>query len=65
MSNTSKTFVEGASIKRPPLFVGENYPFWKIQMKIFLESVDKSVWDAVMNEPFKPIKIVDGETFPK
>ena len=34
-------------------------------MKIFLESVDKEVWDAVVNGPFKPIKIVDGETFPK
>ena len=34
-------------------------------MKIFLESVDKGVWDAVVNGPFKPIKIVDGETFPK
>jgi len=34
-------------------------------MKIFLESVDKGVWDAVVNGPFKPIKIVDGETLPK
>jgi len=65
MSNTSQTFAEGASINRPPLFAGENYPFWKIRMKIFLESVDKGVWDAVVNGPFKPIKIVDGETFPK
>jgi len=65
MSNTSQTFVEGASINRPPLFVGENYPFWKIRMKIFLESVDIGVWYAVVNGPFKPIKIVDGETFPK
>jgi len=30
-----QTFVEGASIIRSPLFVGENYPFWKIRM-IFL-----------------------------
>ncbi|XP_027903654.1 uncharacterized protein LOC114163549 [Vigna unguiculata] len=34
-------------------------------MKIFLESIDKGVWDAVVNGPFKPIKIVDRETFPK
>jgi len=27
MSNTSQTFVEGASINRLPLFAGENYPF--------------------------------------
>jgi len=41
MSNTSQTFAEGASINMPPLFAGENYPFWKIRMKIFLESVNK------------------------
>jgi len=62
MSNTFQTFAEGASINRPPLFVGENYPFWKIRMKIFLESVDKGVWDVVVNRPFKPIKIVEGKT---
>jgi len=62
MSNTSQTFAEGASINRPPLFAGENYPFWKIRMKIFLESVDKGVWDAVVNGPFQPIKVVEGKT---
>jgi len=59
MSNTSQTFAEGAFINKPPLFAGENYPFWKIRMKICLESVDKGVWDAVVNGPFKPIKIVE------
>ena len=62
MSNTSETFAEGASINKPPLFAGENYPFWKIRMKIFLESGDKGVWDAVVNGPFKPSKIGEGKT---
>jgi len=65
MSNTSQTFVEGASINRPHLFASENYPFWKIRMKIFLESMDKGVWDAVVNGPFKPIKVVEGKSVPK
>jgi len=43
MSNTSQTLAEMASINRPPLFAGENYLFWKIRMKMFLESVDKGV----------------------
>jgi len=34
-------------------------------MKIFLESLDKGVWDAVVNGPFKPIKIVEGKTILK
>ena len=65
MSNTSQTFAEGASINRPPLFAGENYPFWKIRIKIFLESVNKGVWDVVVNGPFQPIKIVEGKNVPK
>ena len=31
-------------------------------MKFFLESLDKGVWDAVVNGPFKPIKIVEWKT---
>jgi len=65
MANISHTFSEGASINRPPLFSGDNYPFWKIRMKIFLESVDKGVWDAIVNGPFIPTKIVEGKTMPK
>jgi len=34
-------FGEGASINRPPLFCGLNYQFWKVRMKIFMESLDK------------------------
>jgi len=54
MANISQTFTEGASINKPPFFIGENYPFWKIRMKIFLESVDKGVWDAIVSGPFQP-----------
>ena len=35
MVGQNQTFAEGASINRPPLFTGENYPFWKIRMQIF------------------------------
>jgi len=34
-------------------------------MKIFLESVDKGVWDAIVNGLFIPTKIVEGKTMPK
>jgi len=33
-------FAEGVSIHRPPMFSGINYQFWKIRMKIFIESIN-------------------------
>ncbi|WVZ06169.1 hypothetical protein V8G54_019515 [Vigna mungo] len=51
----------GASTNRPPLFVDENYPFWKIRMQIFLEYVDKGIWDAILNGPFVSTKTVTHE----
>jgi len=47
-------FGEGASINRPPLFCGLNYQFWKVKMKIFVESLDRGIWDAIENSPFIP-----------
>ena len=37
------------SLNTPPLFDGSNYTFWKVRMRTFLCSIDKSVWDAVEN----------------
>ena len=60
MANISQTFSEGVSINRPPLFAGENYLFWKIRMKIFLESIDMGVWDAIVNGPFIPMHTINN-----
>ena len=38
---------QSQSLNAPPYFDGSNYAFWKVQMKAFLCSIDKSVWDAV------------------
>jgi len=48
-------FVECASINRPPLFCGVYYQFWKVRMKIFVESIDKTIWNAIKNKPFIPM----------
>jgi len=48
-------FGEGTSINRPPLLCGVNYQFWKVRMKIFLESIDKGIWDAIKNGHFIPM----------
>ena len=35
------------SLNALPYFDGNNYAFWKIQMRAFLCSIDETVWDAV------------------
>jgi len=29
-------------------------------MKIFIESIDRGIWNAIVNDPFIPIHVVDG-----
>jgi len=53
-------FAEGASINKPPMFLGVNYQFWKVRMKIFIESIDRGIWNAIVNGPFIPMHFVDG-----
>jgi len=47
-------FGKGASINRPPLFCGLHYQFWKVRMKIFVKSIDRGIWYAIVNGPFVP-----------
>jgi len=62
MAKFKLPFNEGASINRPSMFVGVNYAFWNIRMKIFMESIDLGIWDAIVNGPFVPIHVVKEET---
>ena len=52
MAENKLPFGEGALIHRPPMFSGINYQFWKIRMKIFIESIDQGIWDAIINGPY-------------
>ena len=52
MAENKLPFAEGASIHRPPMFSDINYEFWKIRMKIFIESIDQGIWDAIINGPY-------------
>ena len=65
MAEGKLPFGEGASINRPSLFSGVNYQFWKIRMKIFIESLDRGIWDAIVNDPYVPKTVVDGVTINK
>jgi len=52
-------FVESASINRPPKFSGVNYQFWKDKMKIFIESIDHGIWNAIVNGPYVPMIVLN------
>jgi len=59
MAENRLPFVEGASINRPPMFCGVNYQFWKVRMRIFIESIHRGIWN-VINGPYVPMHVVDG-----
>ena len=61
MSEFKVFFAEGSSINRPPMFNGMNYAFWKIRMKIFMESIDSCIWEAVDHGPYVPMQVVKDE----
>jgi len=60
MAENKLPFAEGASIHRPPMFSGVNYQLWKVRMKIFIESIDRGIWDVIVNGPYIHMSIVNG-----
>jgi len=59
MAENKLPFAEGASINRPPMFFRVNYQFWKARMKIFIESIDCDIWNAIVNGPYVPVHDVN------
>ena len=59
-ANNNSVFKDGGSRKKPPLFYGEYFDFWKIRMKAHLEAQGEEIWDAVQNGPFVPVTVVNG-----
>jgi len=45
-------FGKGASLNKPPLFCGKNYQIWCIRMKFFIESLDKEIWNVILNNAY-------------
>lgn len=45
---------------RAPVFVGENYEYWKDCMSVHIMSIDMEVWNSIKNGRFNPTKVVDG-----
>ncbi|KAL2336401.1 hypothetical protein Fmac_010847 [Flemingia macrophylla] len=65
MASNQLPFVEGASINRPPLFCGDNYAFWKVRIKIFMESVHRSIWQVVVTDYKVPTMLINGQEVEK
>ena len=38
---------KGQSLIIPPLFDSTNYAYWKVRMRVFLQSLDEKVWQAI------------------
>ena len=44
----------GQSLIIPPLFDNTNYAYWKVRMRVFLQSLDEKLWLAVEVDWKKP-----------
>jgi len=52
---------EGVASNKPRFFFcGENYPFSKVQMQIFLEYIDRGIWDVILNGSFVPVHVINN-----
>ena len=58
-------FAEATSINKPQLFCGMNYPFWKFQMKFFMEYVNRGIWNVVVKGYTIPTQLVEGKIVEK
>jgi len=61
MIESKLIFTECASNHTPLMFCGLNYQFWKIRMQIFIESIDKGIWDVIVNGPYTPKCVVENK----
>ena len=43
------TFREGQSTTRPPYFDGNDYPYQKTMIRIYLQVLDYEIWEIVNN----------------
>ncbi|KAH9670880.1 hypothetical protein KPL70_017145 [Citrus sinensis] len=65
-TQNDSTFREGQSTTRPPYFDGNDYPYWKTRMRIYLQALDYEIWEIVNDGHFMPLtKHEVGEDIPK
>ena len=60
-ADTKQLMGEGQSTVRPPLFVGDNYAYWKIRIKLFIQANDYEVWRIILKGLIIPTKKVGDQ----
>nr|GEW32731.1 hypothetical protein [Tanacetum cinerariifolium] len=51
----SDKYLEGQSMKRPPLFESDHFIYWKNRFKTYVKAKDLDLWHIIMNGDFSPI----------
>ncbi|GMI66773.1 hypothetical protein HRI_000346600 [Hibiscus trionum] len=55
-STSGSSMYESQSTTKPSFFNGDNYPFWKNRMRLFIKSNDYLVWDVIEDDPYISLK---------
>jgi hypothetical protein len=45
------------SLGKIPVFTGEDYAYWKVRMRPFLQSLGAEVWDITKNQAYKVLAV--------
>ncbi|GMJ10788.1 hypothetical protein HRI_004748000 [Hibiscus trionum] len=65
MTSKSTNLYESQFTTKPPLCNGDNYPYWKNQMRLFIKSNDYLLWDVIEDGPSIPMKQEGDRKVPK
>lgn len=59
-SNSQNNMLEGFSTNRAPYFNGVDFPYWKIRMETYLQSIDYDLWHIVSSGPYVAKHVING-----
>ena len=45
------------SLGKIPVFSGEDYAYWKVRMRAFLQSMGADVWDITKNQAYQVLAV--------
>ena len=46
-----------ASLGKIPVFSGEDYAYWKVRVRAFLQSMRAEVWDITKNQAYEVLAV--------
>ena len=46
-----------ASLRKIPVFSGDDYAYWKVRMRAFLQSMGAEVWDITKNQEYEVLAV--------